>query len=106
MIHEIHFPENISGPELDDYLCRGWYRMGQSIFTTHIMPFNGTLHTLHWLRIAVSKVEFGKSQKKILEKNKSFDVEIKQYEITAEIENLFTLYRDSVDFNAPESVFS
>ncbi len=103
MINDIHFPLSITGHELDDYLSRGWYRMGQTIFTSDIMPFSGNLHTLHWLRIAVQKVHYGRSQKKILGKNKDLAVEIKPFSITPEIEELYGLYKASINFSVSSS---
>ena len=104
MINEIHFPLSLTGSELDNYLSMGWYRMGQTIFSSDIMVFNGYIHTLHWLRIAVPKINYGRSQKKILVKNNDLTVEIKPYLISAEIEELYALYKASVDFEAPDSV--
>ena len=44
MFTEKHVPDSITGEELDDYLDRGWYRMGQSIFTCHFLFFNDSLY--------------------------------------------------------------
>ena len=106
MIHEIHFPSSLAASELDHYLAKGWYRMGQSIFTSRLMPFNGTIHTLHWLRIFVPNVEYGNTQKKILAKNSEFECVVLPFAITREMDDLFMLYRDSIEFNAPESISS
>lgn len=104
MINAIHFPVSLTGKELDDYLSRGWFRMGQAIFTTDAFPFNGHIHTVHWLRFVVHQVNYGRSQKKLIALNKSFRAEVAPLNLTTELEELFSLYKNSVDFAAPESV--
>lgn len=106
MVKDIHFPTSISGLELDNYLSMGWYRMGQTIFTADIMQFNVSIHTLHWLRIAINKIYLGRSQQKIVNKNKDLDVRISPFLITDEIEDLYALYKDAIDFNVSPSAAS
>ena len=102
MVDDIHFPENLTGRELDEYLSRGWFRMGQTIFTTDAVPLNGGVHAVHWLRINLRQLKYGKSQKKLFLINKNFTVHVKSLGIATELEDLFTLYRTSVDFNPPQ----
>ena len=104
MIDEIEFPESMTGRELDDYLSRGWYRIWQFIFTTDFWEFNGYTYAVYWLRIALPKVNYGKSQKKILTRNKGFAVEIKPFMLSREIEDLFGLYKTSIDFETTDSL--
>lgn len=104
MMNEFHFPESITGSELDDYLSKGWYRMWQFIFTTDLVEFNEFIYEVYWLRIALQKVNYGKSQQKIITKNKGFAVNIKPYKGSLEIEELYALYRTSINFDAPVSV--
>src|SRR5688500_4132309 len=104
MTDDIDFPASMTGRELDDYLSRGWYRMWQFIFTTDFWDFNGYTYAVYWLRIALPKVEYGKSQKKILRRNKKFTLEIKPFMLSPEIEELFGLYRTSIDFKTTDSL--
>lgn len=104
MINEIHFPQSITGPELDEYLSNGWYRMGQFIFTTDLVEFKECIYEVYWLRIALSKLIYGKSQQKIIAKNSGFAVSIHPYRESDEIEELFWLYKMSIDFDTPASV--
>jgi leucyl-tRNA---protein transferase len=104
MIFEIDCPEKMTGYELDDYLSKGWYRMWQFIFTTDLVKFEEFSYPVYWLRIALPKVNYGKSQKKIITKNNAFAVEIKTYIISSEIEELYALYKTSINFKAPDSV--
>lgn len=104
MIFEIDCPESITGYELDDYLSKGWYRMWQFIFTTNLVKFKEFSYPVYWLRIALTKVNYGKNQKKIISKNNAFTVDIKPYKVSTEIEELYSLYKTSIDFEAPGSV--
>ena len=104
MIEDIHFPENLTGWQLDQYLSNGWFRMGQTIFTTDVVPLNDRLYAVHWLRIDLRRLNYGRAQKKLFVLNKNFSVSIQPLSINAELEDLFTLYRTAVDFNPPQSV--
>ena len=104
MIDDIHFPETLTPAQLDEYLSRGWYRMGQTIFTTDAVPLNGSVYSVFWLRINLRQLMYGKSQKKLFQINKNFVARIGPLSINEELEELYTLYRKSVDFSPPESV--
>jgi arginine-tRNA-protein transferase len=43
MFADKHYPENLNLWELDQYLEKGWYRMGQVIFTTHFLFFGSNV---------------------------------------------------------------
>src|SRR5262249_29890410 len=103
MLDSLHFPTEMTGHQLDDYLSRGWFRMGQTIFTTDFIPVGNKIYRVFWLRLLVQKVSYGSKQKKLLATNKRFSVEIKKFEPNDELEDLYVLYRDSVNFSAPLS---
>jgi len=104
MIEDIHFPENLTGRQLDQYLSKGWFRMGQTIFTTDVVPLNDRLYEVHWLRIDLRRLNYGRTQKKLFVLNKNFSVSMQPLNINSELEDLFASYRNSVDFNPPQSV--
>jgi leucyl-tRNA---protein transferase len=106
MIKAIHFPLHLAGFELDDYLERGWFRMGQTIFTTDFVPVNEKILPVYWLRVLVKQVQYGKKQKRLLAINKDFSVTIKPFTVTDELEELYALYKGNVNFEAPPSVES
>ncbi|MDP4261824.1 MAG: arginine-tRNA-protein transferase [Bacteroidota bacterium] len=106
MIKAIHFPLHLASHELDDYLARGWFRMGQTIFTTDFVPVHEKMLPVYWLRVLVQKVRYGKKQKRLLAVNKNFSVTTKPFKVTDELEELYALYRASVNFEAPSSVES
>lgn len=100
----IYFPEQLSGKELDALLARGWYRMGQSIFTTHFLMKEDGIFRVFWLRYDLSLLKTGKSSKTIIALNNRFTIEIKPMKLTAEHEELYALYRSSIDFDPAASV--
>jgi len=69
MFTEIHYPEKISPGELDAYLDRGWFRMGQMIFTCRFLCFSGELYSAIWTRLDLRNYRFRKSLKKLLKRN-------------------------------------
>jgi leucyl-tRNA---protein transferase len=106
MIRDIHFPFEMTGLELDDYLARGWFRMGQTIFTTDFIPVKNHVHPVFWLRFLVQKVNYGKKQKRLLNSNKGLTVITRPFLLSEEIEELYSLYRATIDFDAPLTVES
>lgn len=64
-----HYPRDLSGEELDLYLSRGWYRMGQTIFTTHFLCFDSNFYSALWIRQDLEDYQFRKSLRKVLRKN-------------------------------------
>lgn len=102
--YHIHYPASMPGTLLDDYLGRGWYRMQQTIFTTDIIIKNDLVIPVFWLRFALKKYTESKSSRKIMEQNKRFSVSLKNGHITREAEELYTLYKSSVDFEVSESI--
>ena len=69
MYTELHTPFFIQPEELDDYLDRGWFRMGQMIFTCHILCFNDEVYSTIWMRLNLKDFTFKRSMRKILNRN-------------------------------------
>jgi leucyl-tRNA---protein transferase len=113
MSFDIDFPGELRGDSLDDYLSRGWYRIGQAVFTTdaidaaeraperQITPY----FRVFWLRFRLSNFHFGKKQKKLLDNNRLFKVDIQPLEITPELESLYTKYKSGIDFTIAPTLF-
>ncbi len=68
---EIHFPIAILPKELDSYLARGWFRMGQMIFTCHVLCFKDQVYSTVWIRLTLEHYTFKKRMNKLLTKNNS-----------------------------------
>lgn len=94
---ERHIPSFISPERLDDYLAKGWYRSGQSVFTCRFLLKRGDLYTVVWTRQPLEGYKFRKGQRKLIRKTEEqFKIVIRPEpkEISPEKENLYQLYRE------------
>jgi arginyl-tRNA--protein-N-Asp/Glu arginylyltransferase len=105
MLVELHYPESLTNEELDTYLANGWFRMGQSIFTTNFLKFHDVVYSALWLRIDLLNFEISKVQQKLIKMNAQFEVVIQKVQITIEQENLFSKYSQSVSFDPAPSAY-
>lgn len=95
MFTEKHFPGSITGEELDEYLRKAWYRMGQAIFTCHFLFFEDNLYSPVWTRLPLKNYRFRKSLRKIMNKiHQDFRVVVRPGIIDEEKEGLFQYYKD------------
>ncbi len=99
MFAQVRCPDILLPEELDNYLERGWFRMGQNIFTTNFLNFNGFFYNAIWLRIPLNGLPINGSQQKIIKRNSAFRTEIRKAFINPEKEALFDIYKESVPFN-------
>ncbi|MFT3675706.1 MAG: GNAT family N-acetyltransferase [Chitinophagaceae bacterium] len=104
MIHDINFPHSLSGLALDHYLARGWFRMGHTIFTTHLIYLEEQFYPVYWLRIRLHDLHWGKRQRLIQRTNSSFEVQCTPLLLTEEMDELYERYRQSVDFATSPSL--
>lgn len=96
----------MTGNRLDVWLSRGYYRMQQQVFTCQFVFFDNTFYSVHWLRIVLDKVSYGKSQLRLLRINQKFSVAIKPFVLSDELETLYSQYWNFVNFDAPPTVES
>lgn len=103
MFTEKHRPYLIAPHELDNYLSRGWYRMGQTIFTTHFLFYRSNLYSTIWTRLPLKDYKLRKRLRKIRNKNeREFRRVIRKAEITPEKENLYLKYQENFpEFRSP-----
>ncbi|MBV6655332.1 MAG: hypothetical protein KI786_16305 [Mameliella sp.] len=96
MFAEKHYPEILLPEELDTYLSRGWYRMGQTVFTTHFLCFGRSYYSAIWVRLPLVNYQFTKSLRKIYRRvNQHFESEVGLASITPEKERLYRRYKAS-----------
>ena len=88
------------------FLSRGYFRMQQQIFTCYYVHFDQVRHPVHWLRIDLAAAFFGPKQTRLFRINSHFTVEVKPLVITRELEALYDLYWNKIDFDAHYSVES
>jgi leucyl-tRNA---protein transferase len=104
MFADVRCPEKLKPQELDDYLSGGWFRMGQTIFTTNFLNFKDHIYSAIWLRIVLDNFEGDSTQEKLFKKNAGFRTEVGPAELTPEKEALFMRYRESVTFEPSPSL--
>lgn len=104
MLSDIEPATVLRNTSLDNYLERGWFRIGQSVFTTNFLHFDGIVYSALWLKVVLEEFKLTASQKKIIHKNKQFEVKYCEYSYSLEKENLYKNYRDSLNFNTSESL--
>jgi arginyl-tRNA--protein-N-Asp/Glu arginylyltransferase len=106
MYAQVHCPQSLDLEELDHYLQRGWFRMGQTIFTTNFLHFKDQYYSAIWLRLKLKDFSQDGTQKKLSNRNSDFRVEVQRAEITPEKEELFAKYKSAVSFNASASLYA
>jgi arginyl-tRNA--protein-N-Asp/Glu arginylyltransferase len=104
MFVDVHCPDNLEPAALDDYMERGWFRMGQTIFTTNWLNFRDTFYSAIWLRVSLNDFVADSTQRKLLQKNSRFHTEIRPAVITIEKELLYIRYKQAVPFEASASL--
>jgi len=104
MFVDVHCPERLESKALDLYLERGWFRMGQTIFTTNWLNFKETFYSAIWLRLLLDEYEPDGTQKKLLQRNSRFQTEFRLASIDIEKELLYIRYKQAVPFEASVSL--
>ena len=101
------FLDEVKGADLDDFLAKGWYRMGPTIFTTHYIFYENQLLSTIWLRTHVAGYTYPKSLRKLLRKNKeSLTYKFEAFEYTSDLEQLYQKYRLSFKGRLPMTLKS
>jgi arginyl-tRNA--protein-N-Asp/Glu arginylyltransferase len=104
MFVEVHTPQHLTGQELDAYLERGWFRMGQTIFTTNFAHVQERVLSTIWLRVNLFEYERDAAHTKLLSRNSRFVTTIKPAELTEDKEVLYTCYREMLSFTVSDSL--
>ena len=113
MAFDIHFPRQLRGAQLDDYLARGWYRIGQAVFTTGTIDASRrteqegepAMFRVLWLRYRLRDFHFGKKQQKLLIANRKFTMKFQECSLSPQLENLYSSYKSSRDFSIAPTLY-
>ncbi|NVO31556.1 GNAT family N-acetyltransferase [Hymenobacter lapidiphilus] len=97
-------PLVVPGRALDFYLSQGYYRMHQDLFTCLFLPVGEQVYTVHWLRMVLAEVAYGPVQRRLLRQAERFTLQLRPFELTNELEELYARYRQSITFDAPDTV--
>lgn len=104
MIYYQHFyPEEVSPQLLDAYLSKGWYRIHQMLITTDLISKEEEFFAVFWLRYRLADYQHNKKSKKLLQASNRFTKQIEPLQFTDELEDLFTKYRQQLDFDISDS---
>ncbi len=95
MYTEIHYPINrIPAENLDEYLAKGWFRMGQTIFTCWFLFMEKGFFSAIWIRQDLQGFTFKKRLRKLLNRNaKHFTYKISPARIDLPKEKLYQKHR-------------
>jgi arginyl-tRNA--protein-N-Asp/Glu arginylyltransferase len=104
MFVDVHCPDRLEGTALDDYLEHGWFRMGQTIFTTNWLNFRDTFYSAIWLRVLLHDYAPDSTQRKLLQRNSRFRAAVRPATVDIEKELLYIRYKQSVPFDASASL--
>lgn len=104
MYAQVVQPSLLSPSELDQYLERGYFRLGSRLFTTSFLSFEESIFDAFWLRIDMAQFELSRSQKELLKRASRFTVKIEPFLYSYEEEDLFQMYRESVAFQPAKTL--
>jgi arginyl-tRNA--protein-N-Asp/Glu arginylyltransferase len=94
----------ITPEQLDSLLALGWFRIQQTIFTTDILTLDDEVYNTIWLRIRLKDFQADNKYASLHKKNNRFTTEIKKAIITEHHETLYSVYKESVSFEAASSL--
>ncbi|MCC7030081.1 MAG: GNAT family N-acetyltransferase [Chitinophagaceae bacterium] len=104
MFEQVRYPQSIKPSQLDQLLAMGWFRMGQSIFTTNYIMFNRQIFRTIWLRHVLKNYTESSTFQKLKKRNKALRIVICKAQIDEAHETLFELYKSSIEFEAASSL--
>ncbi len=103
-VPQFYAPKHLSHSQLDEFLARGWYRMHQTIFTTNYIVDEEAHYRVFWLRYNLQYYIHTKSSRQLLARNSALSVVIHPFELTDELEELYSRYRNSISFDGAPSI--
>lgn len=99
MLSQIKYINQLDPQELDTLLAKGWFRMQQSLFTTHFIAFQDKYYNAIWLRVNTQTYQKDNTHLKLDKLNHAFEVVFQPLSITDELEYLHNCYCSSISFN-------
>ncbi len=105
MYAQVHYPDRLTARELDRYLEAGWFRMGQSVFTTNFLHFKQQFYSAIWLRVDLRRFVRDKTQEKLFKRNKKFRIEAGDANLDIRKEELFARYKQGIAFDTSPSLY-
>lgn len=106
MYNGVAILKKLDGRDLDNYLSLGWYRMEQTIFTTHFLKRGQDYFSAVWLRYILSDFDENTGFRKLHKLNKQFEFDFNEFRIDNEYSTLYNKYFSSKDDSWPQSLES
>jgi hypothetical protein len=94
-------PEHFLASDWDDAWSRGWFRMRQTLFTTHFLEFDRQFHSAVWLRVGLTRWQGGKRLETLEKRNRRFRIDFHRLDVKGPSdahEELYQRYRRSLAF--------
>ena len=88
---------------IDILLAHGWFRMGKHMFTVNHIGWHREIRVF-WTRYQIDEILLPASAKAILKKSSDFEFECKFLKINPELEELYSLYRKSVEIDTADTL--
>jgi arginyl-tRNA--protein-N-Asp/Glu arginylyltransferase len=88
---------------IDILLAHGWFRMGKHMFTVNHIGWHREIRVF-WTRYQIDEILLPASAKEILKKSSDFEFECKLLKINPELEELYSLYRKSVEIDTADTL--
>ena len=105
MLTEIHILNHIPPSKLDEYLSRGWFRMGQMIFTCHLLCFSNEVYSTVWVRLHLQGYQLKKSLRKLQKRNdRTFRSVIRRAIFDEERQRLYEAHKKRFEGYIPGSL--
>jgi arginine-tRNA-protein transferase len=105
MFAQVHYPDHLPPIHLDRYLQHGWFRMGQSVFTTNFLHFKQQYYSAIWLRVVLADFVSDHAQERLYKRNRRFRVEFRTATLDLAKEELFALYKQGISFETSPSLY-
>jgi arginyl-tRNA--protein-N-Asp/Glu arginylyltransferase len=88
---------------IDILLAHGWFRMGKYMFTVNHIGWHREIRVF-WTRYQIDEIELPASAKAILKKSAAFEFECVPLKLNPELEELYSLYRKSVEIDTADTL--
>ncbi len=92
MITQKKHLRKINPQQLDSFLSKGWFRMGQNMFITHFLQLEMRFHTAICLRYKLDENAGTVIQKKLKPLQKKFTIDFQDWRYNMEQELLYGIY--------------
>ncbi len=94
MYTQVVRPHALHPGELDAFLARGWYRIGQTLMTCRVVVFDGVLRSAVWTRIDIDSYTPRRGLRKLLSRSRRrFRIEVGAVTLDDVHEALYQRYR-------------